>query len=146
MSLRSKNIVFTVLVLACMTVVFLFRGDYAITLGFADDVLTVDGPQGLLYSVPFEELESLRLYDEGFDFGSRISGEDKYGYVFGVYDSPELGEYELCAEKRVSHYIAAVSKDGKTVVFNKENNTTVDNLYKALTEYLGENGYAVRTE
>lgn len=145
MSQRTKNIAFTVLVLACATVAFLFRGDYAVTLGFADDVLTVDGPQGMLFTTDFSDIASVKLADKDFDKGQKLSGEEKYGYVFGEYESRELGRYELCTQKRVERYIVVTTQDERTVVFNCENNETMENLYVAFIELLESKGVEVNT-
>lgn len=145
MSQRMKNIAFSVFVLACATVAFLFRGDYAITLGFADDILTVDGPQGMLFTADFSDISSVKLMAEDFDKGQQLSGEEKYGYVFGEYENDELGRYELCTQKRVERYIVVTTQDERTVVFNCENNETMENLYTAFIELLESKGLEVNT-
>ena len=145
MSQRTKNIALIVLVLACATVVFLFRGDYAITLGFADDVLTVDGPQGMLFKADFSDLVSVKLAGEDFEKGRKLSGEEKYGYIFGEYENDALGRYELCAQKHVKRYIVVTTMAERTIVFNCENNETMENLYSAFIELLENNGLEVDT-
>ena len=145
MSQRTKNIAFTVLVLACVTVAFLFRGDYAVTLGFADDVLTVDGPQGMLFTADFSDISSVKLMGEDFDKGQKLSGEEKYGYVFGEYENDGLGRYELCTQKRVERYIAVTTRDERTIIFNCENDETMENLYAAFIELLESKGLEVNT-
>ena len=140
---RAQNAVAILLLLIGATFFYFFRGDYSITLSFANDILSVDGPQGMLFTTEFQNIASVALMDESFDHGEKISGDERYGYVFGEYVNAELGRYELCTRKKVNRFMVVSTLDGRTVVFNTENNETMENLYSAILELLQTEGYHI---
>jgi hypothetical protein len=139
MSSKKKTVLLFALLLAFLLFYFL-RGDYSIKLSLGDHSLNVDGPEGYLYSVDFQQIDSI-VYSDTWEAGDCLSGGTKYGYQFGTWDTDQVGQYQLCVMKRNSGFIVVTTTEGDTLVFNLENTDTTMEFYKALVQYLSDEGY-----
>lgn len=132
---EGKRKVFSALaVILVVVLVLLFRGDYGIALSFDNDVFTVDGPQGYVFSVPLEEIESVTV-TESFDRGSCTEGGAKHGYSYGIWENAG-GEYQLCVMDKVERFISIRQTDGGITVLNFESDESTENLYQLINDVL----------
>ena len=141
MSTTKKNIIFVLILLAAVTLFMMLRGDYSIELNLEDSILTVDGPEGFLFSADLAQLESIS-YSEEVEVGACISGGEKYGYRYGTWENNEFGQYQLCARTKSTGHIVLVTVNGEILAFNVEDNDTTQEFYRALKQLMSEEGYA----
>ena len=141
MSAMKKEFRFALIILVIVLLVYCLRGDYGISLNLENDVLTVDGPEGFLFAVAYNELQSIRL-DKNLELGTCVGGDEKYGYQYGVWTNATLGQYQLCVMKNNDNYIV-VRTNNETLVFNLESEDTTAEFYQAFKQLLLENNYSV---
>lgn len=127
------------LIIVVFTLFYMFRGDYSLQPSFDDGVFTLDGPQGLAYSVKFEEIAALK-YAENMDLGEVLSGGKNYGYLFGEYRNDLLGDYLLCSMSKLHSYIVVTDRAGNTLAFTADNAEATKNLYDAFLQLLNDSG------
>ncbi len=136
---NKKAILGMLLIIAAFTLFYSFRGDYSLRPSFADGVFTLDGPQGLTYSVKFEDIAALRCVED-MEPGETLSGGSRYGYRFGTCRNELLGDYMLCSMSRLNDYIIVTDKDGNTLAFTADNAEATKNLYDAFLKLLNDSG------
>lgn len=134
MSEGKKKVLSALAVILVVVLVFLFRGDYSIVLSFDNDVFTVDGPQGYVFSIPLEEIGSVTM-TESFDRGNCVEGGSKHGYSFGLWENG-IGEYHLCVMDKVERFITMRQTDGSLTVMNFESDASTENLYQLINDVL----------
>lgn len=134
MSEGKKKILSGLAVILVVVLVLLFRGDYGIVLSFDNDIFTVDGPQGYVFSVPLEDIESVSVMDS-FDRGICTEGGTKHGYSFGIWENGS-GEYQLCVMDKVERFISIRQTDGGITVLNFESDESTENLYQLINDVL----------
>ena len=146
MSLTARKTMFFFLAVLIVVLFFFLRGDNSIVLELQeDDAITVDGPQGTFFSVPYEDLQSITLLDS-FDRGECIDGGIKYKNAYGTWRCDAYGEYTLMIRTRVDTYIALTDKSGRTLVFNYESGEVTENLYELILSLLEQRGISVEHE
>ena len=136
----KRSILFMVILLVGVTVFYMFRGDWSVQFDFQNETLTIDGPQGTLAAIPFEDISAISYYEE-MDVGTEVSGGTGYGYLYGEYTNDELGSYTLMCLKKLDCFLVVTDKDGNTYAANMESKDTTYNLYTATKEYLDSLGY-----
>lgn len=134
MSKGKKKILSSLAVILVVVLVLLFRGDYSIVLSFDNDIFTIDGPQGYVFSVPLEEIESVTM-TESFDKGTCTEGGTKHGYSFGLWENGS-GEYQLCVTDKVERFLTVRETDGGITVLNFESDESTENLYQLINDVL----------
>lgn len=142
MSAMKKEFRFALIILVIFLLFFCLRGDYGISLNLKNDVLTVDGPEGFLFSVAYDELQSIQL-GKNLELGTRVDGNEKYGYQYGVWTNDTLGQYQLCVMKSNDNYIVVRTNNENTLVFNLESEDTTAEFYQAFNQLLLESNYSV---
>ena len=143
MSLTVRKAMFFFLAVLIVVLFFFLRGDNSIVLELQkDDAITVDGPQGTFFSVPYEDIETVTLLDS-FDRGECIDGGTKYKNAYGTWRCDRYGEYIIMARTKVDTYIAITDKSGQTLVFNYESDEVTENLYELILQLLAQQGISV---
>ena len=124
---------------------FFLRGDNGVTIDLqTDEAVTVDGPQGSLFSVRYEEIAEMTLLDS-FARGECIDGGTKRGYSYGTWSVGALEEYTLIVRDKVDSCIVITDRGGRTLVFNYESDEVTANLYELILGLWEEQGGSLRT-
>lgn len=137
MSPTKRRVLVFFLSVLIVVLFFFLRGDYSITLDLkTNNAITVDGPQGMLCSIPYEDVDTVALLDT-FNHGECIDGGSKQGYTYGTWRCDTYGEYTLISVTKVDKFIAVTNKSGQTLVFNFESSKVTENLYDLILSLLG---------
>lgn len=136
MSLSRRKAAAFFLSVLIVALFFLLRGDYNIALDLkTNNAITVDGPQGMLCSIAYGDVDTVALLDD-FDLGECIEGGSKQGYTYGTWCCDAYGEYTLISTAKVKRYIAVTDQSGHTLVFNYESGKVTENLYSLILSLL----------
>ncbi len=139
---KSQFIFIACIVVLIVVYLLMTRNNTYMRYHFSDDdgvfQITYEGDDAAVDPVVIEtgRIISVQLIQD-MDVGEYVSGQDTKQVAFGVWDSPELGEYFRCGEKDVEDYILVTSADGM-VAFNNESNETTAALYTSFKEIVEE--------
>lgn len=127
MSERLKNFLWLVLVLIIFGVITFFRGNSSMSLDFDGNAITVTAPEKFIYSVPFENISDIEFIEE-FDSGIIVNGNKNRNFLWGIWENDTLGQYTLCAYKKIDSAILVKETSGNILVFNYESEETTVSL------------------
>ena len=135
MSSRTKNLLWTVVVLIAFFMITSVRGLNEITIDFGDNVLSLSGPKQFSYLIEYDKIDSLSMV-ESFDPGTPVSGDENRRLMWGTYKNDRWGEYTLCVSKKIDCAILITMETGSLIVFNIESNDTTTALLDMFNDLL----------
>ncbi len=135
MSERLKNFLWLVLVLVIFGVITFFRGNSSMYLDFDDNSITVSAPKDFVYIVPFENISDIELIEE-FDSGIMVNGNKNRNFLWGIWENDTLGQYTLCAYKKINNAIIVKETNGNILVFNYESEETTASLANMIPQLI----------
>ena len=140
----AKRRVYTFLIAVLIVALFYFlRGGYGIALELQEnESITVGGPEGVSYSVRYEDIKSVSLLHD-YDPGECIDGSTKHGYSYGIWKNGIYGEYTFIAKSKAAAYIALEDAGGNVLVFDYEGDETTEQLYELILGLLEQKGFSV---
>lgn len=138
-----------IMILAVVIVTLILpRNSIDVEVGY--DALSVVCASGNLFGsrelaraeVPYDEIESMELIETAIrgEYVDGYAGRRGIGarYDAGVWSFADFGgEYDLIIREDAAVSILVKTTDGRRVVFNFESTDSTNNLYEALTVYLG---------
>lgn len=119
-------------------------GRNTLLLTLEGEAVTLTGPEGSSFSVPYSEIASMDLR-EGFEPGTAVDGGTKNRIRYGLWHNEELGDYQLFASSKIDVVILLRTAEGEAVVFNYESADTTRSFFDTYSAFLAEQGYAIVT-
>lgn len=138
MTHRGRNLAIIIVVLVIFYFVTPFRTGDSVSLNVKEGVLTVAGAEDFSFALDISQIirmELTALTEAGL--ATEDGGETRFLY-WGVWENDLWGQYTLCASKQFNTIILITVADGQYFAFNYENNSTTEEMYQALLEYLAE--------
>lgn len=116
-------------------------GSNTLLLSLEGEAITLTGPEGSSFSVPYSKIASMELRED-FDPGAPVNGGLKSRIRYGLWHNEELGDYQLFASDKIDVVILLRTTEGETLVFNYESTDTTHNFFDTYPAFLAEQGYA----
>lgn len=135
MSLKAKNTIVLVLVLAVFLVLTSIFGGTGMNVDFGDDSLTVTGPQKYSFTVDYDQIAKMELV-ELTDAGTMLSGGENRSYYWGTWENGAWGSYTLCAAKKPDTALCLTTTGGEHLVFNYQDDDTTASILQMFQELL----------
>ena len=139
MTLKQKNSIFAVVILAVVLFYVFSGGSVGVTLDFGEDALTVSA-SNYDWTVPYDQIAALEL-TELPDRGTCLQGTEKRRLCCGTWDNGIWGEYTLCVDPRIEPCIVVTLDNGSIYVLNYENPDSTEQLHQMFTALLHSKGY-----
>jgi hypothetical protein len=123
-----------IFVLVGILIYLLTKNTKGISVAVKDDHMTLSYSSGDFFDIRYKDILSV-AETQDLDPGKYVSGIDTKNYQFGVWNSNEFGEYNLCIYANVARYIV-VKTTNNIFIMNFESLEATDSFYKAFMELL----------
>ncbi len=125
--------VFIFVAIIALVWVFGASGSRGFDMKFEDEEVNFYIEDDLVISLSKDDVESVELIDE-LDRGDRVELMADSGYVCGIWENEEFGQYTLYVKSNIKEFIVVRTKD-EIYVVNYNNADFTESLYDALLEW-----------
>jgi len=130
-----KNIYILLFIfLAVATVFALVSSGDSTVLEVGESSLTINGAGSTLYTIDYEDIQSVELVYSP-DYGTSIDGGKKQMYAYGIWNNEAWGAYRLYVDTNIDVCIVITEIKG-VVLFNYINEQTTEDFYHSFLEFL----------
>lgn len=133
-ALNKKNLIWflaAALLLLCST---LYKNNNRMTLSMKNDILTVNGPKGFSYVLPFHEITNVELvaFPEGAEI---VSGGTAAKIAYGERKDA-AGTYLICAYVKLDQVVRVTASNGVVICIGYESTSTTNIVYQDIIEIM----------
>ena len=144
MQSRVKRILLPLFIVVVAVFFYNVFGSNTLLLSLEGEAVTLTGPEGSSFSVPYSNIVSMELRED-FEPGTAVNGGLKNRICYGLWHNEELGDYQLFISDKINVVILLHTTAGETLVFNYESEDTTRNFFDTYPAFLAEQGYAAVT-
>ena len=132
---RFVNYLLVVLLIVGVTIFSLVGGASNITLIIGEDSVTVGGLEERECVIAYSDVERTELLDELPAIDEKVNADERGKVISGTCKNSEYGEFELYVDQAINKCMLIETAD-TTLVFNLEGDSTTEQVFESLTEYI----------